>query len=68
MQLTVLDEVVASLAVWKGHWVAIAAQSGVPYDTVTKIAQGKTRNPRVQTVLKLHGYLQKLGDPPKVAA
>lgn len=68
MQTGILDEVVAGLAAWKGHWVAIADGANVPYDTVTKIAQGKTKNPRVQTVVRLHDHLQRLGEPPRAAA
>ena len=34
----------------------IAAASGVPYSTVCKIAQGRSANPRVNTVQKLADY------------
>jgi hypothetical protein len=30
----------------------------VPIDTLRKIAQGKTKNPRLGTVLKLHTFLK----------
>ena len=36
----------------KGRWASVAEQSGVPYHTLTKIAQGKV-DPRVSTVQRL---------------
>lgn len=67
MEVPILDDVVGRLAAWKGHWRAIAVGADVPYDTVTKIAQRKTKNPGVQTISKLHLHLTALGDPPKAA-
>lgn len=37
----------------RGDWVEIATKSGVPYHTLTKIAQGATPNPRIETVQRL---------------
>jgi transcriptional regulator with XRE-family HTH domain len=39
----------------KGRWPEIATKTGVPYQTLTKIAQRRTRNPGI-------GHIQKLAD------
>lgn len=51
-----LTFVVASLEANKGNWKRISADSGIPYDTLTKIAQKKVKNPRFSTVQKLAKY------------
>lgn len=38
----------------------IALSAGVPYDTVVKIVNGATRNPRYATVHRLCTYLEHL--------
>lgn len=53
MQTESLEVLVHRLASRKGEWRAISRQSSVPYDTLTKIAQGKTKNPRLNTVRAL---------------
>lgn len=40
----------------RGEWVAISRASGVPYHTLTKVAQGITTNPRIDTVQRLVDY------------
>jgi len=40
----------------RGEWVEISRVSGVPYHTLTKIAQGATPNPRIETVQRLVDY------------
>jgi hypothetical protein len=40
----------------KGTWPAVAAGSGVPYGTVTKVALGHVKDPRVSTVQALFDY------------
>jgi len=37
----------------RGTWVSVSAESGVPYHTLTKIAQGQVENPRIDTVQRL---------------
>ena len=64
MEPPILDDVVGHLGRWKGYWRDISAGSGVPYNTVTKIAQGRTRNPRILTIEKLHAHLAMIGEPP----
>lgn len=38
-----------------------AAESGVPFSTVTKIAQGTVSDPSVHTIQKLHDYFVSKG-------
>lgn len=40
---------------------AIAAGSGVPFSTVTKIAQGSVRDPSVHTVQRLYDWFRAQG-------
>ena len=40
----------------KGDWPRVADESAVPYQTITKIAGGFVRNPRVLTVQALFDY------------
>lgn len=40
----------------KGTWPTVAAGSGVPYGTVTKIALGHVQDPRISTVQALYDY------------
>ena len=49
---SILVAVRRQLGETKGRWTSVAEQSGVPYHTLTKIAQGKV-DPRVSTVQRL---------------
>ena len=49
---SILVAVRRQLGEMKGRWASVAEQSGVPYHTLTKIAQGKV-DPRVSTVQRL---------------
>jgi predicted transcriptional regulator len=42
----------------KRTWRVVSQATGVPYSTLTKVAQGKTRNPRVSTVEALERYFE----------
>lgn len=57
MEPKMLPEVVALLLEQRGNWRSICEATGVNYNTLQKIAQGKSENPGVNTVEKLHGYL-----------
>lgn len=50
----VLDE----LAKRRGSWPAISEATGVPYRTITNLAQGLTRNPTVGTLEPLAKHFQ----------
>lgn len=54
---TLLQTVVDGLQARKGEWPALAEKSGVPYDTISKIARGATTNPGVLTVQALASCL-----------
>ena len=49
---SILVAVRRQLGETKGRWTSVAEQSGVPYHTLTKIAQGRV-DPRVSTVQRL---------------
>ncbi|MEM5449870.1 hypothetical protein [Paraburkholderia guartelaensis] len=42
----------------KGNLRNIAAQSGVPYPTLTKITSGAVTDPRISTVQSLYDYFE----------
>lgn len=42
----------------------VATESGVPYSTVTKIAQGSVTDPSVHTIQKLADYFVRQGVKP----
>lgn len=53
-----LDAVLRRLAESRGTWPAIADGSGIPYQTITKIACGVHSDPRISTVQKLFDYFE----------
>lgn len=53
---TWLSAVVRSLQLAKGKWRTIANDTGIPYDTLTKIALGRVADPRVSNVQTLFDY------------
>lgn len=59
MQVTI-ETVVERLGRLKGRWKEVADVSGVPYDTVTKVAQRRTKNPRYDTVRRLDETTRQL--------
>jgi predicted transcriptional regulator len=59
MEPTLLDGIVFRLQEFKGRWPEVAEGSGVPVSTVRKVAQGRTKNPGVDTVEKLWKYLEQ---------
>jgi predicted transcriptional regulator len=61
---TIISFVQRNLKSTRGQWAEVARKSGVPYYTLTKIAQGKVNNPRVETVQRLIDYFN--GAPARV--
>lgn len=53
---TMLEGVLRGLNESRGQWAEVSSESGVPYHTLTKIAQRRTPNPRFDTVSRLHAY------------
>ena len=44
------------LTACRGSWGVVSQASGVPYHTITKLAQGAVSDPRVSTVQRLLDY------------
>lgn len=60
---TLLDQVLFLLSREKGNLRAVAAASGVPYSTLTKLSSGSVTDPRFSTVNALHDYFERLRSP-----
>ena len=60
----ILDFVRRSLAECKGKWTDVSRDSGVPYFTITKIAQGTVTNPRINTVQALADHFNRTNAAP----
>ena len=56
---TMLSKVLDKLKSEKGKWNTIAKESGIPYETVKKIADGRTKNPGFNHVQTLHDYFSE---------
>lgn len=61
---TMLSSVLRGLDEKKGAWPDIAKASGVPYQTLTKIACRIVADPRVSTVQALHDYFTGFPEQP----
>jgi hypothetical protein len=57
-----LDCVLRRLDAVRGTWPQISEQSGVPYQTLTKIACRIVTDPRISTVQTLYDYFACLPD------
>lgn len=57
--MTLLEQTLRRLDQLRGQWPDIARLSGVPYHTLTRIAQRKSPDPRVSTVQRLHDCMQE---------
>lgn len=55
-QINIYEFVMARLSEKKIPQKRIAAESGVPFSTVCKIAQGAVREPSVHSIQKLYDY------------
>ena len=60
--MNIYDYVVACLAAKQIPQRQVARESGVPFSTVTKIAQGVVSDPSVHTVQKLYDYFLRQRD------
>ena len=56
MHDSILEGVIRDLDAARGSWPQISRDTGVPYFTITNIAQRRVENPGVQTVQKLVDY------------
>lgn len=59
------DFVMVHLRAKKVPQKQIARESGVPFSTVCKIAQGAVTEPSVHTIQKLHDYFRTLESSPE---
>lgn len=57
--MNTVPELKARLIAVKDRWWELADASGVPYHTLRKIAQDKTKNPRIETFVSLTTALEK---------
>lgn len=56
MFINLHSHVLARLAARELPWTQVARETGIPYETLKKIASGRTPNPGVQHVQKLADY------------
>lgn len=63
MDQPIFDYVLERLESSKGRWPTVAAESGVPYKTLTKIAQREIRDPGVSHIQKLADYFRAQSAP-----
>lgn len=59
LSINLYDYVVEQLAKYKGEWPTIAADTGIAYGTLVKIARKDVDNPGVVTIQTLAAYLEK---------
>lgn len=57
MTTNLLAQTMALLAERKGQWPAICAATGLGYDWLTKLAQGRINDPGVRKIQRLHDHL-----------
>lgn len=57
--------VLSELDAAKGRWPEISAETGVPYQTMTKIAQRRIRNPGISHIQNLADYFKRQGGLPQ---
>jgi transcriptional regulator with XRE-family HTH domain len=60
-QPPIYDYVMTNLRARQVPQRKVAAESGVPFSTLSKIAQGQTKHPSVHAIQALADYFQKLG-------
>lgn len=58
MNEPILDFVKRRLEASRGDWPKISAATGVPYFTITNVAQGKVADPRIGTLQPLVDYFR----------
>lgn len=60
-----LEEVIAYLETMRGHWPRISRETGLTYDWLARVAQGRIPDPGVRKIQVLHDYAKQ---NPAVAA
>ena len=64
MNPNLFDTVLARLRARRPNWREVSRGSGVPYETLKKIARGTTPNPGVMHVQRLADYFEAQGRTP----
>jgi predicted transcriptional regulator len=59
LSANIMTVVRCGLSASRGRWVEVSRESGVPYHTLIKIAQGQVSNPRIETVQRLVDYFNR---------
>lgn len=57
MTTDLLKQTLSLLAERKGQWPAICRATGLDYDWLTKLAQGRISDPGVRKIQQLHDHL-----------
>lgn len=57
MSTNLLTQTLALLAERKGQWPAVCRATGLDYDWLTKLAQGRIADPGVRKIQRLHDHL-----------
>lgn len=63
MHTPLLQSVLEELQARKGQWPALARQAGVDYSWLTKLAQGRIRDPGVVKIQRLADVMAAEADP-----
>lgn len=58
--MTPLDKIISAVNGHPGGVEAVAAESGIPEDTLIKIVRGYTKNPRLNTYARLDRWHQDI--------
>jgi predicted transcriptional regulator len=58
MKDDILPFVLSELEKRRNTWPVVARESGVPYSTIAKIAQGQIKDPKVGKVQRLANYFR----------
>lgn len=56
-QIDLLARTLALLEQRKGEWAAICRETGLDYSWLSKLAQGRIRDPGVRRIQRLHDHL-----------
>lgn len=63
-----MESLRADLEKARGRWPKIAADTGIDYFTIARIARRDTESPRIDTVMKIQGWLRENLAPANGAA
>lgn len=67
MNQNLLEITLKALAERRGKWPQICRDTGLDYDWLTKLAQGRIQDPGVKKIQRLHDYFFPHGNAPAVS-